>query len=111
VTVIGIKEVLRLWLRDGMGPRPIADKAGVERKTLRRYVEAAQAAGLVRDGGEEQLTAGLLGAVVEALRPTRPTGRGAAWQTCESECERIAARLEQHRLVPVDERVHRSACR
>jgi len=33
----------------------------VHRKTARRYVEAAVAAGLVRDGGEEELTDLLIG--------------------------------------------------
>jgi hypothetical protein len=50
----------------------------VDRKTARRYVEAAVAAGLVRDGGEEQLTHELLGAVVAAVRPARVGGHGRA---------------------------------
>lgn len=32
VTVTEIKEVLRLWLRDEMGLRPIAETAGVDRQ-------------------------------------------------------------------------------
>ena len=62
ITVIEIKEVLRLWLQGKMGLRPIAEAVGVDRKTVRRYIEAAQAAGLVRDGGEGQLTDELIGA-------------------------------------------------
>lgn len=54
VTVIEIKEVLRLWLRNEMGQRPIAEMVGCDRKTVRRYLDAAVAAGLVRDGGEGQ---------------------------------------------------------
>ena len=50
-----IKEVLRLWLR-GEGYRAIDRLSGVDRKTVRRYVEAAVEAGLTRDGGEAQLT-------------------------------------------------------
>jgi DNA-binding transcriptional regulator LsrR (DeoR family) len=45
VTVIEIKEVLRLWLRDDMGLRKIAEHAGVDRKTVRRYVEAGRRPG------------------------------------------------------------------
>ncbi|MGO8887412.1 MAG: hypothetical protein ACLPUO_25960 [Streptosporangiaceae bacterium] len=45
-----IREVLRAWLA-GAGLRQIAGQAGVDRKTARRYVEAAVAAGLARDGG------------------------------------------------------------
>jgi transposase len=95
VTVIEIKEVLRLWLRDDMGLRKIAEHAGVDRKTVRRYVEAGEAAGLVRDGGLEQLTDELLGVVVEAVRPSRPAGRGGSWQACEAERDRIKGWLEK----------------
>jgi hypothetical protein len=93
VSVIEIREVLRLWLR-GEGLRSIAQLVAPDRKTVRRYVEAAQAAGLSRDGGEEQLTDELLGVVVEAVRPARPRGRGAAWERCEAERDRIKAWLD-----------------
>jgi transposase len=93
VSVTEIREVLRLWLR-GMGLRPIAEFAGVDRKTVRRYVDAAVAAGLARDGGEGQLSDELLGAVVEAVRPARPRGRGQAWERCRAERERIKAWLD-----------------
>jgi transposase len=95
VTVIEIKEVLRLWLRDDMGLRPIADAAGVDRKTVRRYVEAAVAAGLVREAGEGQLTDMLIGAVVEAVRPDRPDGYGAAWEACRANHDRIKTWLDK----------------
>jgi DNA-binding IclR family transcriptional regulator len=42
----------------------VAEQAGVDRKTTRRYVQAAEAAGLVRDGGEGQPTDELIGQVV-----------------------------------------------
>ncbi len=45
VTVIEIKEVLRLWLRGAMGLRPIAEAVGADRKTVRRYIEAAVGVG------------------------------------------------------------------
>src|SRR5687768_3862358 len=54
VGVHEIREVLRLWLR-GHGFRSIARRSSVDRKTVRRYVEAAGSCGLVRDAGEEQL--------------------------------------------------------
>ena len=78
VDVVEIREVLRGWL-DGGGLRTIAERAGVDRKTARRYVEAAQAAGLVRDAGQAALCDELIGAVVERVRPARPNGHGAAW--------------------------------
>src|SRR5271157_3950771 len=55
VSVIEIREALRAWLA-GKSERAVAAQAGVDRKTSRRYVTAAVAAGLSREGGEEQLT-------------------------------------------------------
>jgi len=94
ITVIEIKEVLRLWLQNRQGLRPIAEAVGVDRKTVRRYIDAAQAAGLVRDGGEGQLTDALIGAVIEALRPERPAGHGAAFEACRAEHDRIKGWLK-----------------
>ena len=51
VGVHEIRDVLRLWLR-GEGLRSAARLAGVDRKTVRRYVAAAAACGLDRAGGE-----------------------------------------------------------
>jgi hypothetical protein len=84
VSVSEIREVLRLWLGvpglPAPGLRTIAGHCGVDRKTVRRYVEAAQAAGLRRDAGVEALDDGLIGAVAQAVRPARPNGHGAAWE-------------------------------
>src|SRR6478735_5170543 len=79
VSVIEIREVLRAWMA-GSGTRTAAAQAGVDRKTVRRYVGAAEAAGLDRECGVEQLTDELIGAVVAAVRPDRPEGHGAAWE-------------------------------
>jgi transposase len=80
VSVYEIKEVLRLWLR-GEGYRGIDRLSGVDRKTVRRYVEAAVAAGLTPDGGEAQLTDVVIGVVCEKVRPARPAGHGAGWES------------------------------
>jgi hypothetical protein len=80
VSVYEIKEVLRLWLR-GEGYRAIDRLSGVDRKTVRRYIEAAVAAGLTRDGGEAQLTDVVIGLVCERVRPARPAGHGAGWES------------------------------
>ena len=80
VRVIEVRGVLRCWLA-GDGFRAVAERAGVDRKTARRYVEAALAAGLVRDGGEGQLSDELVGAVIAAVRSARASGHGAAWET------------------------------
>jgi transposase len=62
-----------------LGQRPIAERAGVDRKTARRYIEAAAALGVTRDGGPGQLTDELIGQVINAVRPERSEGHGQAW--------------------------------
>lgn len=78
VGVVEVREVLRGWL-GGAGLRTVAERAGVDRKTARRYVQAAESVGLSRAAGVDALTDELIGAVVELVRPVRPNGRGAAW--------------------------------
>lgn len=84
VSVNEIREVLRVWLGvpglPAPGYRRIAAHCGVDRKTVRRYVEAAQAAGLRRDSDVSSVDDGLIGMVAEAVRPVRPDGHGAAWE-------------------------------
>jgi len=94
VSVIEIREVLRSWLA-GAGLRTVAAQAGVDRKTARRYVEAAVAAGLARDGGAGQLSDELLGQVAEAVRPVRPGGHGQAWERLEACRAEIQAWVKQ----------------
>ena len=83
VGVFEVREVLRLWLR-GEGIRSVERLGGVDRKTVRRYVDAAVGLGLARDSGEGQLDDGFLGSVLEAVRPHRVDGhdearRGGPW--------------------------------
>ncbi len=91
-----IREVLRLWLR-GEGQRSIPRLASLDRKTVRRYVEAATAAGLVRAAGEEALGDELISVVCEAVRPHRPDGHGAAWATAVIPLARTASRTARVR--------------
>ena len=90
VSVIEIREVLRAWLA-GKSERAVAAQAGVDRKTSKRYVTAAVAAGLSRGGGDEQLTDELIGQVVSVVRPVRPDGHGQGWAELEGRQEEIAA--------------------
>jgi transposase len=83
VAVAEIREALRAWL-EGAGLRRVAERAGVDRKTARRYVEAAVSAGLARDGGEGQLSDELLGVVAGVVRPVRAGGHGSAWDALEA---------------------------
>jgi transposase len=83
VTVIEVREVLRGWL-EGAGLRTVAERAGVDRKTARRYVVAAQAAGLERGAGFTAVDDDLVASVVSAVRPARPNGHGTAWEALEA---------------------------
>ena len=78
VRVFEVREVLRLWLA-GEGIRSVERLALVDRKTVRRYVAAVEALGVVRGGGEDQLSDAIIGMVVEAVRPHRCDGHGEAW--------------------------------
>ena len=73
--MVEIREVLRLWLR-GRGYRPIAEMTSVDRKTVRRYVEAARALGLTRDEGGDEVADELLAGVAAAVRPGAPVTSG-----------------------------------
>ena len=90
VSVIQVKEVLRRWLR-GEGLRSIALGAGVDRKTARRYVEAAGTSGSTVTAARSQLTDELIGRCVRpCVRPARrPRG---SW-------ELLAAHEERHQGV------------
>ncbi len=88
VSVVEVREVLRGWL-EGAGLRKVAERAGVDRKTARRYVAAAEAEGLTRQVGVEALTDGLVGAVVAAVRPARPSGHGSSWDLLLARQEQI----------------------
>jgi hypothetical protein len=103
VSVIQVRKVLRLWLR-GEGLRSIERLTSLDRKTVRRYRRAAEAAGATADGGEAQLTDELIAAVVERVRPARPRGPGAAWEACQRERDRIKKWLDDD--VPVARIVH-----
>ena len=51
VAVIEVREVLRAWLA-GAGLRRVAEQAGVDRKTARRYVQAAAEAAWPATAGQ-----------------------------------------------------------
>ncbi len=78
VHVHEIREVLRVWLR-GESLRSVERLAALDRKTVRRYVAAAEEAGLDRSGGESQLTDELIARVCESVRRHRGDGHGSAW--------------------------------
>ena len=69
VSVVEVREVLRGWL-ELAGLRKVAERAGVDRKTARRYVQAAEAEGLsrLRIEGEARARLGRQFADVHGLR-------------------------------------------
>lgn len=117
VSVVEVKEVLRAWL-EGAGLRIAGERAGVDRKTARRYVHAAQAAGLERSAGWDAVDDQLIGAVVAAVRPERPNGYGAAWEALEARAEQIKTWVAGDReagvkplsIVKIEELLARQGC-
>ena len=86
VTMIELKEVLHLW-REGVRTKRVAAQLGLDPKTVRRYLRAADAAGLRADGGaisDDQLRDVLL-----ALHPTGGRPRGDGWTRCGEQREAI----------------------
>lgn len=90
VRVFEVREVPRLWLAEEE-LRSIERLAQLDRKTVRRYVDAAVVLGLDRHGGDNQLSDEFIGQVVEAVRPHRLDGRGEAWRALVAHHDHIAA--------------------
>ena len=103
VTMIEIKEVLRQWLA-GVATKRIAARVGLDPKTVRRYLHAAEAYGLSPGSAEGALTEEALTAVVAKLAGAPEREHGEAWRQCafyrafieEKLGERV--RLEQERI-------------
>jgi transposase len=94
VTMLEVKEVLRLWL-GGAAHKRIAAQLGLNVKTVRRYVAAAQASGVVRESGLEALDDGLIAAVVSRVPPPRGRPRGEGWTDCAAQRAVIERFLRQ----------------
>jgi hypothetical protein len=115
VSVVEVREVLRAWL-EGHGLRKAAERAGVDRKTARRYVAAAEDAGLSRDADVAAVSEELVGLVVEAVRPARPNGHGVSWAALLEREEQITAWVKGGNghdplsVVKIEERLARSGC-
>ena len=94
VSVVEVKEVLLLWL-GGQAKKAIARQTGLDPKTVRSYVAAAESAGLVREGAQAGLSDELLAKALATLRPIGGRPHGEAWALCEQAREEIARLLKQ----------------
>lgn len=93
VTMIEIKEVLRLWV-SGTPKKRIAVEVGLDPKTVRRYVQVAEACGVRREDGLAGLTEERVGEVVIALKQPAPHPHGDPWWRCQAERATIEKHLE-----------------
>lgn len=91
VTMLEVKEVLRLWL-GGVPKKRIAAQLGLNVKTVRRYLAAARACGLARELNPEALDESLIAAVVSRVQPSLGRTHGEGWAQCEAQ----RAVIEQH---------------
>jgi hypothetical protein len=97
VTMVEIKEVLRLW-RAWTPKKRIAAQLTLDVKTVRRYIAAAQTCGLTQAApgeaaeppGDDQLAA-----ILVALAPDTGRPHGDAWERCVAERDEIERLLGQ----------------
>src|SRR5450631_600022 len=61
------RKILRLWL-SGHQSEKVVDETGVKLDAVRRHIQAAEAAGVRRGGGEKELTETLVRRVAVAAR-------------------------------------------
>lgn len=94
VTMVEVKEVLRQWLA-GVGKKTIAARVGLDPKTVRRYVHAGEASGLVA-GVTAAVTDELLAAVVAELSGAPAREHGEAWKLCVLHRPFIEEKLAAH---------------
>jgi transposase len=92
--VVEVREILRLWAR-GRGYRTVAQMTAVDRKTVRRYLAAAQALGFSRAEDSQPLDDELIAGVVAAVRPGGSSSPGAMRQHCREHHKLLADWLRE----------------
>lgn len=93
VTMLEVKEVLRLWL-GGLPKKRVAAQLGFDAKTVRRYVAAAQECGLER-GSLQAPDDELVAAVLAKVQPVLGRPHGEGWSRCEERRETIKGHLDR----------------
>ena len=91
VNMVEVREVLRLR-QQGRFQREISRLVSLDRKTVRRYLEVAAAAGFDAGGGE--ISDDVIAAVLARLRPGRPGWHGASWSRLEGQHAFVKEQLE-----------------
>lgn len=89
VTMLEVKELLRLWLR-GVAKKRIALQLSFDVKTVRRYLDAAKAHGVEQAHGLTALSDELVAAVIADTQPVMGRPRGEGWAVCEAHRDFIA---------------------
>jgi transposase len=92
VTMLEVKEVLRLWLL-GVPKRRIAQQLGFDVKTVRRYLAVARGRGVDQTHGLSALDEELVAAVVAVTQPASGRPKGDGWAVCEAHRDFIAGHL------------------
>lgn len=101
VTMIEVKEILRLWL-DEVPKKQIARMLGVDPKTVRRHIKVAGEHGLATGAeGAEALTDERLESVLIALKTPGGRPRGGGWEQCVEHREFIEKKLKSAKLSKV----------
>jgi len=101
VTMIEVKEILRLWL-SGVPKRRIALTVGVDRKTVHSYVEVASGYGVAPGPeGVAALTDERLEGILLALKTSAGRPHGAAWARCLEQRTFIEHKLKGAKLSKV----------
>jgi hypothetical protein len=100
VTMIEIKEILRLWLSE-VPVRRIARILRVDRKTIRRYIQLAAEHGLKPEQGPEALTDDQLEGILVALRSGAGRPHGDSWARCVAHRDFIEENAKKVKLSKV----------
>jgi transposase len=93
VSMVELKEVLRQWL-GRTGKKRIAARMGMDPKTVRRYVRAAEGCGLRAGAGDSALSEEVFAAIVAALSVVPTREHGDAWRRCEEHRQFIEDKLK-----------------
>ena len=95
VTMLEVKEVLRLWLAQ-RAKKAIARQVGVDRNTVRRYIKAAISCGVSEQDSERVLTDDRLATIIAQIRVRTGSehARGDTWSECTKHKAFIEKKLD-----------------